>query len=83
MSNPTIQVLGTTWCYDTHIVLDFFQKHDIEFEWVDIDQSIEAEQRVLQINGGFRSVPTIILEDGTTLTEPSRQELADFFLKGS
>lgn len=83
MTKSTIKVLGTTWCYDTHIVLDFFHENGIDYEWIDIDQSDEAEQLVLKINDGYRSVPTILLADGSTMTEPSRQELERYFLSQS
>jgi len=68
-------VYGTTWCGDTKRARRFFDENKIEYEWIDIDQNKEAGKLVEQINGGFRSVPTIIFPDGTTLTEPSTFQL--------
>lgn len=47
------------------------------FEYVNIHQDGAAAERVRQINGGNESVPTLILPDGSTLTEPSVGQLRD------
>lgn len=39
----------------------------------------QAEQIVLEVNQGFRSIPTILFEDGSTLVEPSNSTLAAKF----
>ena len=35
----------------------------------------------MEINGGYRSVPTIVFEDGSILVEPSNAELAQKFAR--
>jgi mycoredoxin len=72
----TILVYGTDWCYDCRRARQFLKSHDIPFQWIDIDQDKLAEQYVIQINHGMRSVPTILFEDGATLTEPSNAQLS-------
>ncbi|GAC1513115.1 MAG: hypothetical protein NVS1B3_17360 [Candidatus Dormibacteraceae bacterium] len=47
----------------------------VEFDEIDIDDDPAAAATVLAINGGYRSVPTILLPDGRVLVEPSRQAL--------
>jgi glutaredoxin-like protein len=69
-------VYGTDWCYDCRRARQFLQNHNIHFEWIDIDQDKQAEHYVTQVNHGMRSVPTILFEDGTTLTEPSNAQLS-------
>jgi glutaredoxin len=54
----------------------FLDKHNIPYTWIDIDRDHEAEKFVLNANGGMRSVPTIIFEDGSKLVEPSTEALA-------
>ena len=68
-------IYGTSWCGDSRRARRFFDENQLEYVWVDIDQDKEAGKLVEQINGGFRSVPTIIFPDGSTLTEPSTQQL--------
>lgn len=70
-----IIIYGTTWCGDTRRARRFFEENKIDYEWIDIDQDKEAGKLVEQINGGFRSVPTIIFPDGSSLTEPSSSQL--------
>jgi mycoredoxin len=47
----------------------------VDYIWVDIDQEPTAVSTVLLLNGGYRTVPTIVFPDGRVLVEPSRREL--------
>ena len=49
----------------------------IAYEYIDIDLAPEAAELVQRINGGFRSVPTILFPDGRVLVEPTRIELEE------
>lgn len=73
---PLAIVLGTTWCPDTARTLRFLQQLGVPYLFVDIDLDREAEGTVLRLNHGMRSVPTVVLRDGTFLTEPSPADLA-------
>jgi mycoredoxin len=42
---------------------------------VDIDKEPSAAETVLELNGGYRTVPTIVFPDGRVLVEPSRRQL--------
>jgi mycoredoxin len=42
---------------------------------VDIDKDVQGEKFVLITNHGMRSVPTILFEDGSILTEPTEAEM--------
>jgi mycoredoxin len=48
---------------------------EIAYEYINIDLAPEAAELVQRINGGFRTVPTILFPDGRVLVEPSRIEL--------
>ena len=76
MGNSCIILYGTTWCGDCHISRKFLEKHEIPYEFVNIDQDREGEQYVRKVNKGMRSVPTILFQDGSTLVEPSNTQLA-------
>jgi mycoredoxin len=79
MEKTNIQLYGTQWCGDCLRALNFLKSHHIEYQWIDIDLDKKAEQFVLEINHGMRSVPTILFEDGSILVEPSTSELARKF----
>lgn len=76
MSGERIRVYGTMWCPHCSITKQFLQDQRIDYEWIDIDADPKAAARVEKINDGMRSVPTIILTDGSVLVEPSNDELA-------
>ncbi len=70
-----IQVYGTRWCPDCMRVKQVFSRHNIAFAWHDIEQDEEACAYVEKVNGGFKSVPTILFPDGSILVEPSNAAL--------
>jgi mycoredoxin len=73
--NRAITVYGTTWCRDCHLARAVLKLSEVDYTWVDIDQEPSAVETVLQLNGGYRTVPTIVFPDGRVLVEPSRREL--------
>ena len=77
MGDPGILLYAANWCSDCLRTQRFLRKHKIAFEWIDVDQNSEAEQFVLNVNQGMRSVPTIVFPDGSILVEPSDRQLAE------
>jgi mycoredoxin len=76
--NPSqIVMYATEYCSDCHQAKMFFEANKIEYLRVGLEGNEEATEFVLNINNGYRSVPTIIFPDGTVLTEPSWKELQD------
>jgi mycoredoxin len=53
------------------------EREGIEFREVDIEQDPDAADYVMSINGGLATVPTIVLPDGTTLTNPALPTLLE------
>jgi mycoredoxin len=49
--------------------------YGLNYVWVDIDREQDAIETILRLNGGYRTVPTIVFPDGRVLVEPSRREL--------
>jgi thioredoxin reductase (NADPH) len=76
MGAPRITVYGAHWCPDCRTSKRFLGEHQIPYQWVDIEQDPEAEQFVIEKNGGKRIIPTIVFLDGSFLVEPSNAELA-------
>jgi mycoredoxin len=70
-----IQIYGTRWCPDCLRVKQIFSKHKIEYTWLDIEQDQQACEYVQQVNGGYKSVPTILFPDGSVLVEPANAAL--------
>ena len=70
-----IQVYGTRWCPDCTRVKHVFSRHKIKYDWHDIEKDKAARAYVERVNGGLKSVPTIVFPDGSILVEPSNAAL--------
>ncbi len=75
--NDQIILYGTDWCGDCHRARRFFDDYGIDYTDIDIESDPQAAAKVVAINKGNRSVPTIIFTDGSVLVEPSNQQLMD------
>ena len=66
---------GTNWCSDCKRERRIFSELEIQYNFIDLDQNKQAKDRVIEINKGNSSVPTIIFPDGSILVEPNDNEL--------
>ncbi len=71
-----IKLYGTAFCGDCRMAKRWFDQHGISYESINIEQDERAATYVQQVNGGMRSVPTILFPDGSLLVEPTVRELA-------
>ncbi len=74
--NESIVMYGTSWCGGSRRCRLMLDRQGIAYKWIDIDQDENAGKYLETLNGGHRSVPTIVWPDGSKLTEPSESELA-------
>lgn len=72
-----ITVYGAPWCPDCRRSKSFLQEQRIPFTWVDIDTDADGLRFVEELQGGGRTIPTIMFPDGSHLLEPSNTELAE------
>jgi len=70
-----VQFYGANWCPDCIRARQVLSKHNIAYDFHDIDASNEALAYVEKVNRGMRSVPVIVFPNGTTLVEPTNSEL--------
>ena len=74
--HDTITFYGATWCPDCNVSKKFLDDNAIEYTYVNLEEKPEAAEEVEKINNGFQSIPTIVFKDGTSLTEPTNEEIA-------
>jgi mycoredoxin len=74
-----IVMYAVEWCPDCRRAKFFFKRKKIEVLEVDVNSDKKAEKFVKELNNGYRSVPTIILPDGSMMVEPSTDELESKF----
>jgi mycoredoxin len=74
--NPSrIVMYATEYCSDCQRAKKFFEANNIPYLRIGLEGNHEATEFVMQINNGYRSVPTIIFPDGSVLVEPGWEEL--------
>jgi mycoredoxin len=71
MSNNQITMYSADWCGDCRRSKRLLDELNLTYTLIDIETDSVAADKVIEINGGMRSIPVIIFADGTHLTEPS------------
>ncbi len=66
-----ITMYSTQWCGYCQRLKAQLKRENIEFDEVDIEQDENAANLVEKVNGGNRTVPTVVYEDGSAVTNPS------------
>lgn len=70
-----MRMYTTQWCgYCTRLKAQL-SREGIIVEEIDIELDPEAAAFVESVNGGNQTVPTVVLDDGTALTNPSIGQL--------
>lgn len=63
------------WCGDCRRSKRLMDELNVVYTLIDIEADSAAADKVIEINGGMRSIPVIVFADGTHLTEPSDIDL--------
>ncbi len=71
----TIVMYGTSWCPDCRRAQRVLEQNGVPYKYINIEEDEAAAAYVLEINRGYRSVPTIVFPDGSILVEPSNAQL--------
>lgn len=62
---------STTWCGYCMRLKRMLDREGIAYDEVNIEEDPEAAELVMRVNGGNRTVPTVVFPDGAALTNPS------------
>ena len=63
------------WCGDCRRSKRLMDSLNVEYTIIDVEADPSASEKVIEINGGQRSIPVIVFPDGTQMTEPSDNDL--------
>jgi mycoredoxin len=66
-----ITMYAADWCGDCRRSKRLLAELNIPYTLIDVDADESAAEKVIAINNGMRSIPVIVFDDGTHLTEPS------------
>jgi len=70
-----ITMYGAAWCGDCRRSKAYLDSHNVAYKYIDVEADETASDKVIEINGGQRSIPVILFPDGTHMTEPSDKDL--------
>ncbi|MSO63705.1 MAG: NrdH-redoxin [Candidatus Planktophila sp.] len=71
MTSKEITMYSADWCGDCRRSRRLLDELNVTYTVIDIEADQAASDKVIEINGGMRSIPVIIFADGTHMTEPS------------
>ncbi len=72
-----IRVAGTLWSSKSHEVKDFLTRHQIGYQWLDVEGDPKVKAMVEEQSHGVLKLPVIFFPDGKVLIEPEIRELAE------
>lgn len=73
--STSITMYSADWCGDCVRSKRLLDSLEVSYEIIDVESVPGASDKVIEINGGKRSIPVILFPDGTHLTEPSDIDL--------
>ena len=73
--STSITMYSADWCGDCVRSKRLLDSLEVSYELIDVESAPGASEKVIEINGGKRSIPVILFPDGTHLTEPSDIDL--------
>ena len=68
---------STSWCGYCKRLKAQLADLAITFEEINIEEVPGAAEIVEAVNGGNRTVPTLVFSDGTAMTNPSAKQVAE------
>jgi mycoredoxin len=66
-----LTMYSTTWCGYCMRLKRMLDREGIAYAEVNIEEDPAAADLVMTVNGGNRTVPTVVFPDGAALTNPS------------
>jgi len=72
-----IRLAGALWSPQSHAVKDFLARHQIAYQWLDVDIDEQARVMVDEYSDGSSKLPVVLFPDGTVLLEPDMIQMAE------
>lgn len=70
-----VTMYTTDWCGYCVRLKHGLEREGIAYDEVNIERVPDAADVVMAVNGGNRTVPTVVFPDGSALTNPSVREI--------
>jgi thioredoxin reductase (NADPH) len=72
-----IRIVGALWSSESHAVKEFLTRHQIPYQWLDIDQDENALHMVESVSQNETKLPVVFFPGGKHLIQPDLKSLAD------
>jgi thioredoxin reductase (NADPH) len=72
-----LRLIGHRWSRPSTTIREFLARNLVPFRWVDIERDPEAAELLDLAGLDATRLPVLVLDDGSTMVEPSPAELAD------
>jgi glutaredoxin len=79
MRDPQVTIYTRPWCGSVTRIKRWLDSRGIKYIEIDISKDQQAARYVEELNGGYRSVPTLLIDGKHVATEPSTAELEKLF----
>ncbi len=76
-SSSRVTVVGFQWSASAHEVKDFLARNRVPYEWLDVESSPRARERMEEKGVRAEDLPLLIFPDGSHLTSPSDADIAE------
>ena len=73
--SSNITMYSADWCGDCRRSKRLMDSLNVDYTIIDVEADPSASEKVIEINGGQRSIPVIVFPDGSHMTEPSDIDL--------
>lgn len=70
-----ITFYGADWCGDCRRSKRLLEELKVQYDLIDVEKDPSQIDKVIELNGGAKSIPVIVFSDGTHMTEPSDPDL--------
>jgi mycoredoxin len=70
-ASTAITMYSTPWCGYCHRLQSQLDREGIAYTVIDIAEDPAAADVVMEVNNGSQTVPTVVFQDGSALTNPS------------
>jgi mycoredoxin len=68
---------STSWCGYCKRLKSQLGEQGVTFEEINIEEVPDTAEIVEKVNGGNRTVPTLVFSDGTAMTNPSAKQVVE------
>jgi thioredoxin reductase (NADPH) len=72
-----LRLIGALWSPHSHSVKDFLARHQIAYQWLDVETDVQARQIADELCKESTSLPVVLFPEGSPLIAPDLRALAD------